>query len=82
MNEELKRKVAEWAGFVRLQTNSGWFWIYPDGETQNVQLPNFPESLDACFEHLVPKAIDIIMAKDGYSSDFAYSIFFESWLSE
>ena len=45
-------------------------------------LPDFPQSLDACFKWLVPKAIDIIMAEQGCSSDLAYAILFKKWLQE
>lgn len=50
MYEELRKKLAEWAGFKH-----GWFdWRYPDGEYWR-ELPNFTESLDPCFKWFGPK---------------------------
>ena len=52
---ELNKKLAEWAGFreeFELETGVG-FWVYPDGKGDN-DLPNFPNSLDACFKWFVP----------------------------
>ncbi len=65
MNEqELNKKLAEWAGFV--SSHSSPFgaipidkeptWYDPnDNWIANRQLPAFTSSLDACFKWLVPK---------------------------
>ena len=61
MNEqELNKKLAEWAGFEFSHRNTGalgrsadW-WIYPNGGYTS-ELPGFTQSLDACFKWLVPK---------------------------
>ena len=92
--QELNKKLGEGVGFryqatIELEHNicrqEGW--IYPDGSMGNTpetlfNLPNFIQSLDACFKHLVPLAIDIIMAKQECSSDFAYATLFKKWLQE
>ena len=68
---ELNRKLAEWAGFTFETKGSGekigrLFEMdvvdgceivnYPDGGWDFVgDMPNFTDSLDACFEWLVPK---------------------------
>jgi hypothetical protein len=60
--EELNRKLAEWAGFEE-QYNSGSYmnievaeysWYDPKGNKCGI-LPDFTQSLDACFKWLVPK---------------------------
>lgn len=62
--EELKQNLGIWAGF-RFVSYSKWsdavaleegkaYWVYPDNSTHK-SLPNFPHSLDACFEWLIPK---------------------------
>ncbi len=80
MNEELNRKLALWAGWT-IGNNTGitHYYINPDGDAEDI--PNFVESLDACFKWLVPMVIDKIMAKEGDSS-VAYAILFKRWLYE
>lgn len=90
--QELNKKLAEWRGFT--QENDGWWdtdktipsyvWIDPDGNccTFIERQYNFTQSLDACLKHLVPKAIDEIMAEHKCSSDVAYAILFKKWLQE
>ena len=52
-NEGLNRKLAEWAGF-KSAMGSATLYDYPNrGRCSN--LPNFTQSLDACFKWLVPK---------------------------
>lgn len=51
-NEELNRKLAEWAGFKRVKYTTK-IYKYPEGNSNS--LPNFTESLDACFKWLAPK---------------------------
>ena len=83
MNEELKKKLAELAGLERIYkaTNGGWYYYeYQEGE--NKPIPNFPESLDACFELLVPKAIDKLADIDLSTSTEAYYKLFEMWLKQ
>ena len=53
MNEELNRKLAEWAG-IKWQPISKT-WLYPGKGLSLEPYPNFTESLDACFKWLVPK---------------------------
>lgn len=71
MHEELKEKIAEFVGFERgkgiktfkkeggtLYTETNRWWRTPKvgkywGEYE--KLPDFPRSLDACFEWVVPK---------------------------
>jgi len=83
LNEkELNEKLAKRFGFTMdLDNESGAYglWFF-----RNVRedLPNLTQSLDACVKWLVPRAIGVVMAKDGYSSDLAYSILFRGWLSE
>lgn len=48
---ELNERLLKFAGF----TCSEGIWCYPDGVALERHPPIFPESLDACFEWLVPK---------------------------
>ena len=54
-NEELNRKLAEWAGFHKRDPKISVDWWRPDGDYEGSKLPNFTQSLDACREWLVPK---------------------------
>lgn len=67
-NQKLNEKLAKWAGFRQLPVGkSGFHWErcqrvgnwMPPEETDTWQsrdhLPNFTDSLDACFKWLVPK---------------------------
>ena len=63
MPNELDEKLAKWAGFVYDPPNEkarGYglkpcgMWIAPDGNFDS-ELPDFVNSLDDCFEWLVPK---------------------------
>ena len=61
MDEQtLNKKLAEWVGFIyRVDAPleviiGGNVWRYPEGKCHK-HLPNFTESLDACFKWLVPK---------------------------
>ena len=78
-------KLAEWAGFSKTipkvpfnelseLERDLWesIWIYPDEVEVNLlhsSLPNFTESLDACFKWLVPKldwvTLHLTPEKDG-----------------
>lgn len=49
--EELNKKLAEWAGFYCLEG----LWTIRDEDVLEVRLPDFTQSLDACFKWLVPK---------------------------
>ena len=57
--EELKKKIAEWLGFIRNKQNLGrgseHLWLRPDSKIGT--LPDFPNDLNACFEYIVPKLI-------------------------
>ena len=81
--KELNGKLAEWAGFVKregvktfkkeggtLYTETGDWWKTPSvcgyqGEYEF--LPNFTQSLDACFKWLVPK-----LEEWGIASDYTH----------
>ena len=62
--EELNKKLAEWAGFTKADIKKRYYftiggervpkWYPPDSEYSD-KLPNFPNSLDACFKWLVPE---------------------------
>ena len=70
MTEKLNKKLAEWAGLyyqpvecAGLELGVGWIKITPhpfpfadpNYEYISADVPNFTESLDACFKWLVPK---------------------------
>jgi len=62
MNEELNKKLAEWAGLVLFTDEYGVVYEYQADVKERKPMmrkypPNFPESFDACIKHLVPKAI-------------------------
>ena len=88
--EELKAKIAERCGFrqerlviplVGIDRPDG-SWVSPENDYNELELPDFTASFDACFEYIVPKWIDIIMVEQECSSDFAYAIMFKKWLQE
>ncbi len=82
-NQELNKKLAEWAGF-RVEGTTAFHWnLNQQGNNySDIITLNFTESLDACFKHLVPKAIDKIMIEQECSNDIAYAILFKKWLQE
>jgi len=49
---ELNKKLAKWAGFKWQPITETW--LYPS-EGLRLELPDFSQSLDACFKWLVPK---------------------------
>lgn len=58
--QELKKKLAEWAEFEPIYDREDGrkyivLWLEPSGLTAQGGCPNFTQSLDACVEHLVPK---------------------------
>jgi len=65
MNNELNKKLAEWVGFKHSTyrdeehpSKEYHCWILPRATTAYItdhEMPNFTESLDACFKWLVPK---------------------------
>ena len=61
MNEELNKKLAEWAGFrLGISPYGDECLLYPDGgwardEDMTSDFLSFTKSLDACFKWLVPK---------------------------
>jgi len=75
MNEqELNKKLAEWAGFALVNWErqvhgivQPWVSLrYPDNTYHDRNdVPNFTQSLDACFKWLVPQTLELI-AKKGY----------------
>ena len=54
--DELNRKLAEWAGFTSESRTPNSMWLWTDGDYHNC-IPNFTESLDACFKWLVPELL-------------------------
>jgi len=59
MNEELNKKLADWAGFTEVVAKGTLtikVWKDPQGR-EDMCNPNFTESLDACFKWLVLKLI-------------------------
>ncbi len=70
--DTLNKKLALWAGF-EIDVDEGVFYyksrikyISPDGEW-DTELPNFTNSLDACFQWLAPKDYQqILFQPDGY----------------
>ncbi len=80
---ELNKKLAEWAGWTtafNLDTRQGVnegvtnYYVNPDGRARDI--PNFTQSLDACFKWLVSKGISKLMTC-GFSSMTAYTILFD-----
>lgn len=51
--QKLKEKLAKWAGFKKARYTTRLY--YAPQENLPHEAPDFPDSLDACFEHLVPK---------------------------
>jgi len=50
--QELNKKLAEWVGLKENHWTKKWF----DSPSHSIgDLPNFAQSLDACFKWLVPK---------------------------
>jgi len=63
MNEqELNRKLAEWAGFDLIFQEASLEWFLVSAEKHRVDITElFTKSLDACFKWLVPKSkMDIL----------------------
>lgn len=90
--QELNKKLAEWAGLpikhnyepcgvAGIQACRLCGAVKP-AIFKDCNVPNFTQSLDACFKRLVPVAIDKIMAEQRCSSDVAYAILFKKWLQE
>lgn len=65
MNKELNKKLAEWAGFK--EKGTGYVW--PDRRFDKV--PDFTESLDACFRWLVPKLHQVTIIQEFNSEAYA-----------
>ena len=82
MQEELNKRLLKWAGFEYLPHMMAWNLRQSDGLLDlHEHPPNFPESLDDCFEHLVPKAIALL--RDRYISsalEAEYKLF-DLWLT-
>jgi len=69
MNNELNKKLAEWAGFTPMcdreeGTKYIVTWEFPNSKIFG-DCPNFTESLDACFKWLVPKLEHYSLWKQG-----------------
>ena len=82
MNEqelrELNKKLAEWVGFReqeladlhgRPEGNLGWY--YPNGAWARF-IPDFTQSLDACFKWLVPRLSHYRLDKTSPNEHHAY----------
>ena len=55
---ELNEKIAKWSGFWQKHTPTSDYWHFPEtlgGRVYSWNPPRFVESLDACFEYIVPK---------------------------
>ena len=60
---ELNKKVAEWCGIFwgwadnpeTMRNEDGWYVKMSDESCRQVELPDFPNDLNACFEYIVPK---------------------------
>ena len=86
-DEELNQKLAEWEGWEDITITPFGLIGFDPLEKQGAVLykrnvPNFPESLDACFKRLVSLIIDKIMAEQECSSDVAYAFLFKKWIQE
>lgn len=75
--QELNRKLAEWAGFEFVNKDRYMvgvpgamlhgYWMYPKPKEQMWgYCPNFTQSLDACFKWLVPKLDGIVIRATRY----------------
>jgi len=53
--QKLNRKLAEWAGFKFVDSSKKDVTLYELAGILNKGRPDFTQSLDACFEWLVPK---------------------------
>ncbi len=76
MDNELNKKLAEWAGFNLIDTqfyehsfgnSEVELWLEPSGLTAQGGVPNFTQSLDACFKWLVPKVLEEHTIIESYS---------------
>jgi hypothetical protein len=86
MNEqELNKKLAEWAGFRQIgkltEHHHPW-WVGKNDCYLFDELPDFTQSLDACFKWLVPKAITRICHLFKVDIKQAYKTLFQWWLDE
>jgi len=55
--EIIQEAIAKWLGFHKVPSNystQAFLWEAPNGG-HSIDIPDFMESLDACFEWLVPK---------------------------
>lgn len=77
--QELNKKLAEWAGFIQMRLNDRpheptLLYKFPRDSKVGVSLlPDFTQSLDACFKWLVPKLKDIyslFLEYDAMCDDF------------
>ncbi|GAG55293.1 unnamed protein product [marine sediment metagenome] len=90
MTEELNKKLAEWAGFSSEIFQGRRIWFAPDVEHLPAlqyyedyrYSPDFPSSLDACFEWLVPKTVAKLADECETSLELAYDMLFEFWLEK
>jgi hypothetical protein len=54
-----ERGFWEACGFVYFHSNSGWVWVYPDGQTQNIHLPSI-NSLDDLMKYALPHYLKVM----------------------
>ena len=81
--QELNKKLAEWAGFTYRDTPHGNCWTDPDGMPHFDPLSrtaSFPQSLDSCFKWLVPLAINEL-TKIGHFAPATMKLF-QLWYDE
>ena len=95
--DKLNEKLAKWVGFRQdwtgIKPAEIEVWLAPgvskpESPTEyffsgnNYSLPDFTNSLDACFKWLVPLAIDGLADSDLSTSTEAYYKLFDMWLKE
>ncbi len=84
---ELNKKLAEWAGFTykfggewnyeRYKSTNAW-WESPK-EDKFRDVPNFAQSLDACFQWLVPKFGNRVEVKFRHGYPYMDTLTCEVW---
>ena len=69
MNEKLREKLAEWAGFQWLEATDGnyhWFDANGDIVSPTDEDGNVIWDMNACFKHLVPKFQEMCASRSDY----------------
>jgi hypothetical protein len=74
-----ERRFWEACGFVYFHSNSGWVWVYPDGQTQNIHLPNI-NSLDDLIKYGWDKTVEKIVKDTGLQPHQAKQALVIRWM--